>query len=176
MSETDWDVIFRIHARGTFATCHAAWPYFQKQKYGRIINTTSPAAIFGNYGQANYSTAKAAIIGLTKTLALEGNKYNITASAVVPNAGTAMTATIWPQELVNAFKPDYVAPFVGFLTSESAPTAVIVEATCGWGATYHWQRTHGYRVSNWCEVMLLRAAAAKLCLVLSVCKQDATHT
>jgi multifunctional beta-oxidation protein len=50
-------------------------------------------------------------------LAIEGKKYNIFANAIAPSAGTAMTATIWPQEMVDAFKPDYIAPLVGYLTS-----------------------------------------------------------
>lgn len=58
----------------------------------------------GNFGQANYSTAKAGITGLTRTLAIEGKKYNILANAIAPSAGTAMTSTIWPQEMVDAFK------------------------------------------------------------------------
>lgn len=71
----------------------------------------------GNFGQANYSTAKAAITGLTRTLAIEGAKYNILANVIAPSAGTAMTSTIWPQEMVDAFKPDFIAPVVGYLTS-----------------------------------------------------------
>ena len=71
----------------------------------------------GNFGQANYSTAKAGITGLTRTLAIEGAKYNILANVIAPSAGTAMTSTIWPQEMVDAFKPDFIAPVVGYLTS-----------------------------------------------------------
>lgn len=67
---------------------------------------------------SQYSTAKAGIIGLTRTLAIEGKKYGILANAIAPSAGTAMTSTIWPQEMVDAFKPDYIAPVVGYLTSK----------------------------------------------------------
>jgi len=65
-----------------------------RQKYGRIVNTCSTVGLHGNFGQANYSTAKAAILGFTKTLAIEGKKYNILANTIVPNAGTSMTATV----------------------------------------------------------------------------------
>jgi multifunctional beta-oxidation protein len=90
----------------------AVWPIFHKQKYGRILTTASgvgicalsffsmrvhfPSSISdGNFGQANYSTAKAAIIGFTRAIAIEGKKYNIFANVLAPSAGTAMTQTIW---------------------------------------------------------------------------------
>jgi multifunctional beta-oxidation protein len=75
----------------------ACWPIFQAQKFGRIVTTASSVGLYGNFGQANYSTAKAAIIGLTRTLAVEGARYNIKANCIAPSAGTAMTKTIWPQ-------------------------------------------------------------------------------
>lgn len=93
----------------------ACWPVFQKQKYGRIVTTASPnglcefigaslrpsSCVDGTIGQANYSTAKAAIIGLTRTLAIEGGRSGIQANCIAPRAGTAMTATVWPK-LVNS--------------------------------------------------------------------------
>lgn len=97
---------------GTYRSVKAVWPIFQKQKYGRIVTTCSAVGICesvpaltvregtyhfsdGNFGQANYSTAKAAIIGFTKALAVEGRKYNILSNVIAPSAGTAMTQTIW---------------------------------------------------------------------------------
>jgi multifunctional beta-oxidation protein len=68
------------------------------------LTTASGVGIYGNFGQANYSTAKAAIIGFTRAIAIEGRKYNILANVLAPSAGTAMTQTIWPQEMVDAFK------------------------------------------------------------------------
>lgn len=62
----------------------AAWPYFRKQKFGRVINTASAAGLFGNFGQANYSAAKMALVTFTKTLALEGAKYGIKSSVIAP--------------------------------------------------------------------------------------------
>ena len=55
MTDQDWDLVQRVHLRGTFKVCKAAWPYFLKQKYGRIINTASAVGLYGNFGQANYS-------------------------------------------------------------------------------------------------------------------------
>lgn len=62
----------------------AAWPHFRKQKFGRVINTTSAAGLFGSFGQANYSAAKLGLVGFTETLAKEGFKYNIHANCISP--------------------------------------------------------------------------------------------
>ncbi|KDN52771.1 putative multifunctional beta-oxidation protein [Tilletiaria anomala UBC 951] len=150
MNDDDWHAVVKVHLRGTYAVCKAAWPIFLQQKYGRIVNTTSAVGIYGNFGQANYSAAKGAILGLTQTLAIEGKKYNILANTIAPNAGTAMTATIWPQEMVDAFKPDFVAPVVGFLASE-ANTEVskqLFEVSGGWVAAVRWQRSGGHAFSH----------------------------
>lgn len=146
MSDAEWHAVLNVHLRGTYSVCKAAWPIFRQQKYGRIVNTTSAVGIYGNFGQANYSTAKGGIIGLTQTLAIEGQKYNILANTIAPNAGTAMTSTIWPQEMVDAFKPDYVAPAVGFLASEANEeyTKKLLEVSGGWVAAVRWQRSGGH--------------------------------
>ena len=57
MEDNLWDQVIAVHLRGTYKTTKAAWPYFLKQKYGRIVNTTSTSGIYGNFGQANYATA-----------------------------------------------------------------------------------------------------------------------
>ena len=57
MEDAIWDQVIAVHMRGTFKVTKAAWPYMLKQKYGRIINTTSTSGIYGNFGQANYATA-----------------------------------------------------------------------------------------------------------------------
>ncbi|WFD00928.1 hypothetical protein MYAM1_003684 [Malassezia yamatoensis] len=141
----DWNAVQNVHLRGTYKVCKAAWPIFQQQKYGRIINTTSAVGIYGNFGQANYSTAKSGILGLTQTLGVEGAKYNILANTIAPNAGTAMTSTIWPQEMVDAFKPEYVAPIVAYLGSEdnTEVTRALFEVSGGWVAAVRWQRAGG---------------------------------
>ena len=79
---------------------------------------TSTSGLYGNFGQANYGAAKAGLVGLINTLAIEGAKYNITANAVAPLAATRMTADIAPQELLDRLDPDLVAPAVGYLCSE----------------------------------------------------------
>jgi NAD(P)-dependent dehydrogenase (short-subunit alcohol dehydrogenase family) len=72
MTRDDWRAVLDVHLEGTFNICHAVWPIMQAQKYGRIINIGSGAGLYGNFGQANYSSAKMAVLGLTNTLALEG--------------------------------------------------------------------------------------------------------
>ncbi|KAI0064752.1 peroxisomal hydratase-dehydrogenase-epimerase [Artomyces pyxidatus] len=152
MTEAEWDAVIAVHLRGTYKCAKAVWPIFQKQKYGRIVTTASGVGIYGNFGQANYSTAKSAIIGLTKTLAIEGKKYNIIANVLAPSAGTAMTQTIWPQEMVDAFKPDYVAPVVGYLASSDneETSGGLFEVSGGWAAQTRWQQSkgHGFTVSK----------------------------
>ncbi|KAF8623667.1 hypothetical protein AX17_007365 [Amanita inopinata Kibby_2008] len=150
MSEQEWDLVLAVHLRGTYKCAKALWPVFQKQKYGRIVTTCSQVGIYGNFGQANYSTAKAGIIGLTRTLAIEGKKYGIFANCIAPSAGTAMTSTIWPQDMVNAFKPEYIAPIVGYLSSKDneETTGGLYEITGGWAAQTRWQRAGGYSFPN----------------------------
>ncbi|GJN93440.1 hypothetical protein Rhopal_006496-T1 [Rhodotorula paludigena] len=145
MTEAEWDAVYSTHLKGTYAVAKAAWPLFQKQKYGRIVTTASSVGVHGNFGQCNYSTAKSAIIGLTRTLAIEGKKYGILANVLVPNAGTAMTRTVWPEEMVQAFSPDFVAPVVGYLGSEACETTMgLYEVSAGWCAALRWQRSYGY--------------------------------
>ncbi|KAH0585426.1 hypothetical protein H2248_008667 [Termitomyces sp. 'cryptogamus'] len=150
MTEQEWDMVVAVHLRGTYKCAKAVWPHFQKQKFGRIVTTCSQVGIYGNFGQANYSTAKAGILGLTRTLAIEGHKYNIVCNIIAPSAGTAMTSTVWPQEMVDAFKPDYIAPVVGYLSSanNTETTGSLFEVLGGWAAQTRWQRAGGYGFST----------------------------
>ncbi|KAJ1671732.1 hypothetical protein GGF38_000579, partial [Coemansia sp. RSA 25] len=144
-TEQDWDLVYRVHLRGTYKVSKAAWPYLVKQKSGgAIINTNSAVGIFGNFGQTNYSAAKAGIQGFTDTLAIEGAKYGIRANAIAPNAGTAMTATVMPAEIVEMLKPDYVAPLVGYLAHESTPhTGKLFQVGSCWISEIRRQRSGG---------------------------------
>lgn len=146
MNDELWDPVMNVHLRGTYKVTKAAWPYFLKQKYGRVLNTTSTSGIYGNFGQANYAAAKCGILGLSRALALEGVKYNIFVNTIAPNAGTAMTATIMPEEMVQAFKPDYIAPLVLALCSDKCPnpTGGLYEVGSGWCGQTRWQRTAGH--------------------------------
>ncbi|PWY77909.1 peroxisomal multifunctional beta-oxidation protein [Aspergillus eucalypticola CBS 122712] len=147
MNDDLWNPVLNVHLRGTYKVTKAAWPYMLKQKYGRIVNTASTSGIYGNFGQANYAAAKLGILGFSRTLALEGAKYNIKVNTIAPNAGTNMTRTIMPEEMVQAFKPDYVAPLVALLCSDIVPepsTKGLYECGSGWFGRTRWQRTGGH--------------------------------
>lgn len=79
-----WERDLRVNLTGAYNCCKAVWPYFKAQGWGRIINMASVAGILGGYGQASYATTKMGIIGLTRTLALEGARHGITCNAIVP--------------------------------------------------------------------------------------------
>lgn len=144
-SAETWKVVIDVHLRGTYCLCHAAWPVFMKQNHGRIINTTSAVGLYGNFGQSNYAAAKAGIIGLSKTLAIEGARHNIKVNVIAPNAGTAMTATVMPNEMVEILKPSYVAPLVAILASKEhcSTSGAVFEAGSGWFSMVRLERSKG---------------------------------
>ena len=80
----------------------------REQRYGRIVMTTSTSGIYGNFGQSNYSMAKMSLVGFAYTLAMEGAKRNINVNVIAPNAGSRMTETVMPKEMVAALKPEFV--------------------------------------------------------------------
>jgi 3-oxoacyl-[acyl-carrier protein] reductase len=79
-----WDRDLRVNLTGAFNCGQAVWPHMKERKWGRIVNMASVAGTLGGFGQASYATTKAGILGLTKTLAMEGGRHGITANAVVP--------------------------------------------------------------------------------------------
>ena len=92
MTDDDWDTVMGVHLRGAFLMSRATQTYMVEQRFGRIINLSSSSAL-GNRGQANYSTAKAGLQGLTKTLAIELGQFGVTANAIAPGfIVTDMTA------------------------------------------------------------------------------------
>lgn len=119
MTEQEVRDVLEVHVMGAFHLTMAAWPHFREQEYGRVINTTSPAGLFGNFGQANYATAKMGLVGLTQTLAMEGSRSGINVNVIAPLAASRMTETILPPEVLAKLDPDLVAPVVVYLGSEA---------------------------------------------------------
>ncbi|MBB3730813.1 SDR family oxidoreductase [Nonomuraea dietziae] len=119
MTVEEFDTVLAVHVRGSYLVSQAAYPYLKEQGYGRIVNTSSPAGLFGNFGQANYSTAKMGLVGLTKTLAIEGARSGIKANAIAPIAWTRMTEALLPAEFEAKFTAERVSALVAFLTHES---------------------------------------------------------
>jgi len=134
MEPADFDLVVKVHLLGSANCTKAVWDSMREQAYGRILMTASSTGLYGNFGQANYGAAKLGLAGLTKTLYLEGAKYNIRVNTLVPVAGTRMTEDILPPEAFKAFDPVNVAPAALYLVSEDAPSNAIIGAGAGF---YH---------------------------------------
>lgn len=144
MTEEDWDLVYNVHVKGAFKLSHAAWPHLREQEYGRLIFTASAAGIYGNFGQANYAMAKLGLHGLAQTLAVEGAKKNVLANTIAPIAGSRLTATIMPPQVLEQLKPELVTPLVVKLCHEThQQTGGLYEVGAGWVGKLRWERTKG---------------------------------
>ena len=132
MEMADFELVLNVHLMGTVKPTKAVWEIMRAQNYGRIVVTTSSSGMYGNFGQSNYGAAKMAILGFMNTIKLEGQKNNIHINAVSPVAGTRMTESLMPPEILEKLKPEYVTPGVVYLASEEAPSGMIL--TAGGGA------------------------------------------
>ena len=145
MTEEDWDLVYNVHVKGAFKISHAAWPHLREQEYGRLIFTASAAGIYGNFGQANYAMAKLGLHGLAQTLAIEGAKKNIVVNTIAPIAGSRLTATIMPPQIIEQLKPEFVTPLLVKLCHEShTDSGGLYEVGAGWIGKLRWERTRGY--------------------------------
>lgn len=139
MTDLDWDLIMKVHLKGTFSTTRAAWNVMKKQGFGRIVNTSSSSGLYGSFGQANYAAAKLGIHGFTMTLAKEGEKYNIRANSIAPVAASRMTETVLPPQALEMLKTEYVVPLVAYLAHDSCEeTGSIFEVAAGYCAKLRW--------------------------------------
>lgn len=132
LTESDWDDVIRVHLKGHAATSRAAAVHWREASkdaggpvYGRVVNTSSEAFLFGSAGQPNYSAAKAGITALTLSTAQGLSRYGVRANAICPRARTAMTADAFGENTADAgldpLSPERVATLVHYLSSP-APT------------------------------------------------------
>ena len=119
MTEQEWDSVMNVHVKGMFHITQSAFHVMKRQEYGRIIMTTSPAGIFGNFGQANYAAAKTALIGFMNAVKMESDKYNIRINAVAPTALTPMSQKTIPPNLHKYASPGHIASLILYLASRA---------------------------------------------------------
>jgi NAD(P)-dependent dehydrogenase (short-subunit alcohol dehydrogenase family) len=131
MTDEDWNKVMQVHLTGSYNVTKAAWPLLREGGYGRVVFTTSAAGLYGNFGQANYSAAKMGTVGLCKTLAQEGGKYNIKCNVIAPIAKSRMTETIMPPNVLEKLLPEFVSPLVAYLCSEDLQDTAQVYAVGG---------------------------------------------
>jgi NAD(P)-dependent dehydrogenase (short-subunit alcohol dehydrogenase family) len=122
MTPDQLNPVLDVHLRGAFYVTQPAWQIMRDQGYGRIVNTSSAAGIFGNFGQANYGAAKMGLVGLTRVLAVEGAKNNIKVNAIAPVAKTRMTEELFG-EAMDKLSPELITPIVTYLTHEDCPVS-----------------------------------------------------
>lgn len=119
MDDEMWDAVIAVHLKGTFLCTQAAVAQMRAQgSPGSVVNTTSVSGMLGNFGQANYSAAKAGIYGFTRTASIELQRYGIRVNAVAPIAKTRMTEDLPMFEKIQSMTPEHVAPAHLFLASE----------------------------------------------------------
>ncbi len=112
--------IFDINFYGSLYVTHAAYPRMRAAGYGRIVVSASNAGLHGLHGLSAYAASKAALIGFTRALAIEGKSHNVLTNAIAPFAATPMTARQGnlPEEFMTTMRPEFVAPVVTLLVSE----------------------------------------------------------
>jgi NAD(P)-dependent dehydrogenase (short-subunit alcohol dehydrogenase family) len=131
MSVDDFRAVLDVHLMGSINCTKAVWDLMREQAFGRILMTTSSTGLYGNFGQANYGAAKLGLVGLMKTLALEGAKYNVHVNTIAPLAATRMTEDLMPPALLEKMGPETVVPAAIYLVCDEAPTNVILNAGGG---------------------------------------------
>ena len=159
MTLDDFRTVIDVHLMGSVNCTKAVWEVMREQGYGRILMTTSSTGLYGNFGQANYGAAKLALVGLMKTLALEGAKYNVHVNTIAPLAATRMTEDLMPPAMLEKMGPETVVPAAVYLVAEDAPTNVILNAGGGGIERAYVTLTRGIHLSA--EEMTAETVAAR---------------
>lgn len=151
--DDELDTMLAIQLRATWFVTQAAWPHLQAQGYGRVINTVSRGAFFGDPQGAAYATAKGATYGLTRALAVEGSEHGIKVNAISPTAWTPLYARapdVTPERrkvLEEQFTTAMVAPVIVALAHESCPfTGEVIGAAGGHISRMYIAQTKGTQV------------------------------
>ena len=128
MEHADWEAVIGVHLMGSFYVSRAAAPHFRAQEHGCYVHFTSPSGLIGNVGQANYSAAKLGIVGLSKSIALDMQRYGVRSNCISPFAWSRMIGSI-PTDTdvqrarvakLQAMTPETIAPMAVFLASDLA--------------------------------------------------------
>ena len=128
MSHMDWDQVIGVHLNGSFYVSRAAANYFKDQNSGAYVHFTSTSGLIGNFGQANYAAAKLGIVGLSKSIALDMNRFNVRSNCISPFAWSRMIGTIPTEteaekarvEKIKQMGPEKIAPLAVYLLSDLA--------------------------------------------------------
>jgi len=163
MELKDFTAVMDVHLMGTVKPCKAVWEIMKAQSYGRIVVTTSSTGMYGNFGQTNYGSAKASLIGFMNSLKLEGAKDNIKVNAICPVAATRMTEALMPPAILEMLKPEFVSPAVAYLASDEAPTGVILTAAAGVFAAAQLVETDGVNLGTQTSADDIAAHFAEIC-------------
>ncbi len=160
MEIEDFRAVIEVHLMGSAICSKAVWEHMREQGFGRILMTTSSSGLYGNFGQANYGAAKMGLVGLMKTLALEGARNNIHVNAIAPLAATRMTENLMPPEVLARIQPHAVSPAALYLVSDEAPTNVILNAGGGGFEASNVTLTQGIHVAD--DALTVETVAARI--------------
>lgn len=129
MTEADWDQSLNVNLKGSFNVARQAAPIYKEQQSGAMVHMTSTSGLIGNFGQANYSAGKLGLVGLSKAIALDMQRFNVRSNCIAPFAMTPMVMAGIPNEtdedkerwrVVERMQPDRIAPLTCALLSDAA--------------------------------------------------------
>ncbi len=185
LSPEEVEAVLDVHLRGAFHVTLPAFGIMRERGYGRVLFVTSGSGLFGNFGQANYAAAKMGVVGLARTVAIEGAKYGIQANAIAPLANTPMTDGLFGGAIED-FRPEEVVPMALYLVAEESTLSgevfsagggrfarVVIGVTPGWVAhddhpTVEDIASHLEEISSGGDLVVPRSLADEIDLARSV--------